>query len=443
MISKTHKYRVFPLFRRLLMITSIAVTAAVLCSALVMTNTSYSWLAWPVGLVTGLGGGGLMLLVLTRNLRLSLGALDQGLRNLLDNDFSVTLVGSRIREINDLILHYNGLTESLRRERQSIYQRELLLDTIIENSTMCVLITDQRRRVIFANQEAESLLNEGDSLKGHELSSILAKENPELCEAIERQQSGIFPLHPASQTLHHLFTGQFVLNAQRHTLVLMKEITREINRQEAASWKRVIRIISHELNNSLAPISSLAHSGQLMLSKGQWQQLPEVLAIIGERTEHLKHFVSRYAEIAKLPAPRKASVDWSLFWQGLNLGYPFVLMGELPGQPGYFDAGQVQQLLLNLLKNAAESGSPADAITLSIEQTPAASIIAVADRGTGMAPEVLKNALLPFYSTKAGGSGVGLPLCREIVDAHEGRLILSNRRNGGLRVKVILPMATA
>lgn len=425
---------------RLLLTVFMAVAAGFGCSAAVITVLGISWYAWIVGAVTGAAVASFFTVALMRQLRLGLNALDQGLLNLLDNDFSVTLASSSVGEIDQLIQRYNRLTDSLRRERQSLYQRELLLDTVIEHSSLCVLIADDRRRIIFANHLACSVMADGKPISGGMLTDVFAQGNPDLMRAVERLGSGIFPLRAGEDNLYHLFCGQFILNAQRHILILMKEMTREIGRQEAAAWKNVIRVISHELNNSLAPISSLAHSGQILLGKGQWQQLPEVLAAIGERAEHLKNFVSRYAEIAKLPVPQKAPVDWHTFVQGLNFGYAFRLDCDLPICAGYFDPGQIQQLLLNLLKNAAESGSAADDIVLSINQTSSRCIISIADRGSGMPGKILKNAFLPFYSTKAQGKGIGLPLCREIVEAHDGVMTLSNRASGGLRVTVTLPV---
>lgn len=428
-----------PLQYRLLLTVFIAVVMGFACSAATVSALGVSWYAWIFGAAVGMGVAGFFAVALMRQLRLGLNAVDQGLLNLLDNDFSVTLAGSPVGEIDRLIQRYNRLTDALRRERQSLYQRELLLDTVIEHSSLCVLIADDRRRVIFANHLAGSVTADGQAISGRMLADIFAQHNPDLMRAIERLGSGVFPLRSGGDDLYHLFCGQFILNAQRHTLILMKEMTRELGRQEAAAWKNVIRVISHELNNSLAPISSLAHSGQILLGKGQWQQLPEVLAAIGERAEHLKNFVSRYAEIAKLPVPQKVEVDWRAFIQGLNFSYAFRLDDELPIRHGYFDPGQIQHLLLNLLKNAAESGSIEEEIVLSVKQTSSRCIISVADRGSGMPGKVLKNAFLPFYSTKSQGKGIGLPLCREIVEAHDGVMTLSNRASGGLRVTVTLP----
>lgn len=434
---------------RLLVGTTLAVLAVAVSTLFLLSlfaerrlGFEEKWLVFLFSLLLGFGVAVGLALVLTRKLRCGLSAINQGLLNLMDNDFSVTLGLSNLDELDSIIHHYNHLVNSLRQERQNIYQRELLLDTIIENSSMSVVITDQNQRVIYANREAENLLHNGKSINSLTLPALLSW-TPTLRNAIEREQSGIFRLDEQAGGLHHLSCGRFMLNTQHHTLILIKEMTREMNRQEAATWKKVIRVISHELNNSLAPISSLAHSGQLMLNKGQHRDLPEVFATLAERAEHLKNFVGRYAEIAKLPSPHKTTVDWSKFYQSLTQSYPFRLEGTLPVADGHFDAGQLHQVMLNLLKNAAESGSLAEDVSLCLRQNDQASIISVADRGTGMTSDVMHNALLPFYSTKPTGSGVGLPLCREIVEAHEGQLSLSNRRRGGLRVTIILPLPQA
>lgn len=218
-------------------------------------------------------------------------------------------------------------------------------------------------------------------------------------------------------------------------------MTRELSRQEVATWKRVIRVISHELNNSLAPISSLAHSGAELARRGDTERLPGVFSSISERARHLHHFIGGYADVAKLPAPRLEQVAWQPFIDALALHCSFRLMGGLPDRAGHFDAGQVEQALINLVKNAHESGTDENEVTLRVEQAGACWSIEVADRGPGMSETVLSQALLPFYSTKRSGTGLGLALAREIVEAHGGRLGLANRDGGGLRVTLSLPLA--
>ncbi len=222
-------------------------------------------------------------------------------------------------------------------------------------------------------------------------------------------------------------------------MYLFKRLTREINRQEVATWKKVIREIGHELNNSLAPISSLAHSGGLVLDDPKQEQLAEIFATIEERSNHLKTFIDGYTRFAKLPQPNIEDVDWTEFLRALKQTVPFEFEGEWPQRAGRFDPVQIEQVLINLLKNARESGSAQADILLQVTADPRMQIVRVLDRGSGMSEQVLKNALLPFYSTKQKGSGLGLPLCREIIEAHGGRINLANRRDNGLIVEFSIP----
>jgi two-component system, NtrC family, nitrogen regulation sensor histidine kinase NtrY len=244
--------------------------------------------------------------------------------------------------------------------------------------------------------------------------------------------------------VYHLSQRRFHLNAQPQQLVLLKQLTRELAAQEVVIWKKVIRVIAHELNNSLAPISSLAHSGQLLAREPDPAQLERVFTTIGDRAAHLATFIDGYARFAKLPRPRPAPVDWSQFLahlRGLAQAQgmmAFRLEGSLPTRQANFDASQLEQVMINLLKNAAESGSKPEDITVTVRDRAESFVVEVADRGNGLTENVLRDALLPFYSTKPTGTGLGLTLCREIVEAHGGRLSLANRPDGGGGAVVML-----
>jgi two-component system nitrogen regulation sensor histidine kinase NtrY len=206
------------------------------------------------------------------------------------------------------------------------------------------------------------------------------------------------------------------------------------------TWNKVIRVISHELNNSLAPLTSLAHSGAELVRRGQTERLPQILETIGERTRHLETFILGYASFAKLPTPRVENCAWAGFVDQLAQQATLRVVGALPLEPASFDPAQMAQALLNLIKNAHESGSaPAD-VALSVKAALGMLRIEVMDRGPGMSEAVLTNALVPFYSTKRSGTGLGLALAREIAEAHGGRITLGNRDGGGLTVALIIPL---
>jgi signal transduction histidine kinase len=204
--------------------------------------------------------------------------------------------------------------------------------------------------------------------------------------------------------------------------------------------------MSHELNNSLAPIRSLSHSARQAAGRPEHTALLEgILATIEERATHLAAFLEGYARFARLPQPRPEPVDWRQFLESVHAMSPFQLAGVPPTEPGWFDAVQMQQVLINLLKNAQESGSPPREVGVSVHLTAQGeSVLRVVDRGPGMDASVMKRALLPFHSsTKQAGSGVGLALCKEIVEAHGGGLRLENRTGGGLVVTSWLPAGPA
>jgi signal transduction histidine kinase len=160
---------------------------------------------------------------------------------------------------------------------------------------------------------------------------------------------------------------------------------------------------------------------------------------IEERVKHLNGFIQGYARFSRLPLPQCKNVDWANFISALSQQAEFVLAGELPTVDGYFDPAQLEQVLINLIKNAVESGSNNRDIVLKISESPGVFQLTLTDRGSGMSDQVFKNALLPFYSTKQTGTGLGLPLCREIIEAHEGKIALHNRQGGGLKVLLWLP----
>ena len=321
-------------------------------------------------------------------------------------------------------------------------QKERLLQTVVENAPMAIVLYGETGKLLYSNAEARELFFEGRSLTGENFLRLLDRAPEALRQGLLTDSDALFTVDQDGESgTYHLAKRYFDLEHEPHTLLMVKHLTPELGRQEIEVWKKVLRIINHELNNSLAPISSMVHSARLIAkSPEQLPKLERVFDIIEERTAHLAAFLEGYARFARLPKPRVERVPWGPFVEGIRMLYPALTVGQVPSHDGYFDAGQLQQALINLLKNAFEASPEPSAVELSVElEASGLTRVTVADRGTGMSDEVLKNALLPFFSTKEKGTGLGLALCREIVEAHRGKLRVARREGGGIEVSIWLP----
>jgi two-component system nitrogen regulation sensor histidine kinase NtrY len=347
------------------------------------------------------------------------------------------------RESDALVSAVNALGASMRRELHDAAQRETLLRTLVDSAPMAIVLFTDDGRIDYTNDAARDLFFEGKALDGGNFLSLLEKAPEPLRKALLGDRDELFTVEDEGEReTYHLSKRHFELEGEPHTLLMVKHLTQELNRQEVEVWKKMIRVMNHELNNSLAPISSLIHSARVIAksSKDPAAKLERVFDTVAERADHLKTFLEGYATFARLPTPRVDKVAWSPFLDGVAALHPRVKIERPVDDAGWFDAGQMQQVLINLLKNAEEAGGAAEDIVLAIEPDDGGGVkLAVRDRGKGMSEEVLKNALLPFYSTKERGTGLGLALCREIVEAHGGRIRIKTREGGGTEVSCRLP----
>lgn len=377
-------------------------------------------------------------------------ALAGSINTYRDGEFNFGVHWRSHDEVGELVQAHALLGEVLRQQRQDLAQRELLLDTMVQNTPVAMLLSagggDGVRRVVYSNLAARKLLNDGRRLEGLRVDELMDALPAELREAIARGGDSLFAVADENdedeEQVYHLSRRNFSLNGRRHELLLVRLLTPELRRQEVQTWKKVIRVISHELNNSLAPIASLAHSGAELVRRGRHERLGEVFSTIEERARHLEGFIRGYARFAKLPQPQLQTVAWGEFLARLQRQISFELEGTNAELRARLDPAQMEQALLNLLKNAHEAsgeGDASDDVRVRLLRLPGWTRLEVLDRGPGMNDAVLGNALLPFYSTKRNGTGLGLALCREIVEAHGGRLSLQNRSEGGLCVAVMLP----
>ncbi|HMN43919.1 MAG TPA: ATP-binding protein [Povalibacter sp.] len=378
---------------------------------------------------------------LTRPYRNTLQAISDGIVSMKDRDFSVSIAPSSHPELTALVESYNGLGALLRSERQSLYQRELLLDTVIQATPLSMVLTNAAERVVYSNVAARQAFLGGRKLEGLSFAELLQSAPEPLRQAVATEGDSLFTVETEGESeIYHLSQRGFLLNSQMHRLYLLKQLTRELSRQEVETWKKVIRVIAHELNNSLAPISSLAHSGRQLAGHPEPAQFERIFRTIEDRAKHLHSFIDGYARFAKLPRPQPEEVDWPSFLRSLQQTANFRLVEAPSHRTAVFDPTQMEQVLINLVKNAREAGAPDDSIDVHVAEQAGGWRVQVMDRGSGMTDDVLRSALLPFYSTKPSGAGLGLTICREVVEAHGGRISLANRPGGGLVATLWLPL---
>jgi nitrogen fixation/metabolism regulation signal transduction histidine kinase len=365
--------------------------------------------------------------------------------------------GHRLEAERDALAR--ALGETQRRDGSRAQRRNEAVQTLLDVAPMAAVVFDEPGRIIYTNRAARELFFEGKSLEGESFLALLKNAPEPLRRAIVGDRDELFTVDEDGEAetyrlvkrVIHLDDwragGDHDPNASGpgpHTLLLVEHLTQELRRQEVETLKKMIRVISHELNNSLAPISSLVHSARVLAKGSEIEgKLERVFVTVAERADHLTTFLQGYAKFARMPAPRKTEVAWAPFLDELRAIAPEAKIGAPPDKPGWFDATQMEQVLVNLLKNAQEAGSAANEIEVAIEPASESSgdgvSIFVRDRGKGMSPDVMRQALLPFFSTKETGTGLGLALCREIVEAHGGRLRIRNREGGGAEVTLRVP----
>lgn len=365
-----------------------------------------------------------------------------GLQNFEENDFSVTLGGKVPAEYQKIYAAYNNVAEKHRLERQHAMQRERLLITVIDSSPIVIALVNSHDTLVLLNEYGHHLWR-NENKHVYESWSESLRELPEQLayslNSVEEGHSIVSYIRDNEQFVWHISVMPIVFNRTGHTLYLLKSIGDDLNKREAETWKNIIKVISHELGNSIAPISSMCHSGSMLATQLRNEDLHKVFNVITKRVQHLNRFIQSYSELAKLKIGEKKPLKIASFLRQLQALYRFELTGDGTDITINADESLLEQALINLLKNAHET-TPANTVSVYVTDYPPKSIrIDVLDSGPGMSREVIENALTPFYSTKHNGTGLGLALCREIIDVHNGKLSLSNRASGGFCVTIILP----
>jgi signal transduction histidine kinase len=320
-----------------------------------------------------------------------------------------------------------------------------ILQLILDAAPAAMVVVGETGIIAFTNASARRLFFEGREAKRENFLKMVASASEPLRRALASDTDQIFAFEDeGGPETYHVSKRHFVLEDQPHTLITVRHITQEISRQEILVLKKTLRVIGHELANSMAPASSLLRSSRQMLARPELHgSLDKALQTVEERLVHLHGFLTGLAHLGQLPRPKKRDVPWPEFLDGLRVLWPDAAIGPPPPLPGWFDPAQIQQVLINLMKNAHEAGGPRDGVVVEVEAAPEGGVrFAVLDRGSGLSDEVMANALVPAFTTKEHGSGMGLALCREIVEAHDGRLRIRRRAGHGTVVSFWLPSRT-
>ena len=334
---------------------------------------------------------------------------------------------------------------ALRRTQSELEEREELLETLLAVTTSAYVLCDSDGKIVYVNLAAQTWLKAADArLIGAQFSEFLADQPSELREAIARGRDALFTVEqPGSEfAAYHLVQRHIQMGGRPHTAFTVKQLTHELARQEVEVWKKVLRLIAHEIGNTLAPISSLLHSARLINdADARDARLDRIIDTIEERAKHLGEFLRGYTQFARLPRPRIEAIKWrSLFDRLIDLvRFELIARHEDLNALAHIDRSQIEQALINLLKNAVEAGGTAEGVAVKLVRVEGGYELQVLDRGPGIPPQLMSKVLLPFYSTKRTGSGLGLALCREIVEAHAGSLRIEAREGGGTVVTCWLP----
>ncbi|HVS51723.1 MAG TPA: ATP-binding protein [Opitutaceae bacterium] len=366
----------------------------------------------------------------------------QTMANLLsalrEGDFAVRARGARRDEpLGDVMAEINTLSRTLQEQRLSALEATALLRTVMEEINIAIFAFDADRKLRLANHAAQLLLAKpAERILGRDAAEI------GLADCLEGESGRLLQLtFPGTAGRWGMRRSEFREGGRPHQLVVIADLSRTLREEELQAWQRIVRVLGHELNNSLAPIKSIAGSLGAMLRTPQraadWEaDMRSGLDIIAARADSLARFMQAYARLARLPQPTLAPCELAPLVRrvvALETRLPVQILSS-PELTLLCDAAQIEQLVINLVKNAVEAvleprplASGDGGVRLAWKKSGGYVDFLVIDDGPGVAQAT--NLFVPFFTTKPEGSGIGLVLCRQIAENHSGTLTLANRED--------------
>jgi two-component system, NtrC family, nitrogen regulation sensor histidine kinase NtrY len=365
--------------------------------------------------------------------------------SLREGDYSFRARGAGVHDaLGELASEINALADLLQKQRVRSLEATALLARILEVMHAPLFAFDRENRLQLVNSAGIKLLDRPSSRCLDRSASELGLDG--LLGAPD-QSIHSFRAAPARWLLRK---ASFRQDGVRHTLLVLADVSVPLQEEQQAAWKRLIRVLGHELSNSLTPIKSiggslLARVGTMHGDENTLDDFRRGLGVIESRADALHRFVQSYRQLAQLPPPRIRPVALGPVIERVKLLEQRLLVQLVPGPPVTVDADpdQLEQMLINLLANAVDASlaNGSRPVHASWESIDASVHIVIEDRGLGIAnPE---NLFVPFYTTKSAGSGIGLALAQQIARAHGGEISLANREDGkGARATIRLPLAS-
>jgi nitrogen fixation/metabolism regulation signal transduction histidine kinase len=369
------------------------------------------------------------------------------LEALRESDFSFRARGARRDDpLGETLLEINALADTLRDERLGSLEATALLRTVMAEIDVAVFAFDDERRLRLVNRAGERLL-------GRPVEQLMSRTAEEmgLGACLEGSAPRVLNIAlPGGSGQWQVRREHFRQGGLPHTLVVLSDVSAPLRQQERDAWHRLLRVLGHELNNSLAPIKSIAGSLETIAAQDpmpeDWRtDMRRGLGIIASRTDALSRFTTAYTALARLPKPNLRPVDLAgLVERVARLETRKTIRVEA-GRPVTIEADpdQLEQLLINLMRNAVDAALETGGnVNVGWIQNSHRVSVFIDDEGPGLANQ--SNLFVPFFTTKAQGSGIGLVLGRQIAEAHGGSLTLEPRPGGrGARATVVLPGPSA